>query len=115
MNKNSKQTISKLNGNNKGIALISILIAVAFISIIGSTLLYITYTNFQMKVLNNRSKQNFYETDGELVRITSTLRDFADNPNTVDALFVDNGNGTATYSIDNVLLMAGLSSTYQIP
>jgi hypothetical protein len=114
MNKNSKQTISKLNGNNKGIALISILIAVAFISIIGSTLLYITYTNFQMKVLNNRSKQNFYETDGELVRITSTLRDFADNPNTVDALFVDNGNGTATYSIDNVLLMAGLSSTYQI-
>ena len=114
MNNKSKRTISGLHGNNKGIALISILIAVAFISIIGSTLLYITYTNFQMKVMNNRSKQNFYETDGELVRVTSSLRQFADNPNSVDALFVDNGNGTATYNLDNVLLMAGISSSYQI-
>lgn len=68
--------LSKLKRNrNAGIAMISIIIAVAFISIIGSALLYITYLNYQMKVQNLRSKENFYETDGQIVQITTNLRD----------------------------------------
>lgn len=60
--------------NNKGVALISIMICVAFVAIIASALLVITYTNFEMKVMNLRSKENFYETDGQLTRITTLFR-----------------------------------------
>lgn len=71
MKKNKLLVASK---NNKGIALISIMIAVAFISIIGAALLYITYTNFKMKAMNLNSKENFYEVDGQLTRITTGVR-----------------------------------------
>ena len=60
--------------NNKGIALISIMIAVAFITIIASALLAITYSNFQMKVMNLNSKENFYETDGQVSKIMTGIR-----------------------------------------
>ena len=60
--------------NNEGVALISIMICVAFVAIIASALLVITYTNFEMKVMNLRSKENFYETDGQLTRITTLFR-----------------------------------------
>ena len=65
-------SIKKLN--NKGVALISIMICVAFIAIIASALLVVTYSNFEMKVMNLRSKENFYETDGQLTRITTLFR-----------------------------------------
>lgn len=60
--------------NNKGIALISIMIAVAFITIIASALLAITYSNFQMKVMNLQSKENFYEVDGQVSKIMTGIR-----------------------------------------
>ena len=67
---NKKQLLK----NNKGVALVSIMICVAFIAIIASALLVVTYTNFEMKVMNLRSKENFYETDGQLTRITTLFR-----------------------------------------
>lgn len=67
-------TRNKIGFNNNGIAMISILIAVAFLSIIGSALLYITYSNFLMKKQNLESKENFYETDGQLTQITTNIR-----------------------------------------
>jgi len=105
-----------MKNDNRGVALISILIAVAFISIIGSALLYISYVNFQMKVQNVYSRNNFYETDGELVRITSSLRNYADKPSTVDPLITgltDNGDGTYTGTIDmtNILTACALPTT----
>lgn len=106
--------------NNKGIAMVTIIIAVAFISIIGSALLYISYTNFQMKVLNLNSKENFYETDGELVDITSKLRNAMNqkSPDNISVVLstpiqeIDNGDGTkryeGTYDLSTLL---GLTST----
>ena len=129
--KKKADVLKKIN-NNRGIALISILIAVAFISIIGSALLYITYTNFQMKVMNNRSKANFYETDGELVNVVTLLRNSAadpestvqtqknwdNNPAPTDTAYSsafiitdDLGNVTG-YDISRVLSAAGVSSSY---
>ena len=92
MNKDSKTKVEKMVKNddfrrdNRGIALITIIIAVAFVSIIGSALLYITYTNFQMKVLNLGSKQNYYEADGELLDFSNAIRDIADKPASIEAL-----------------------------
>ena len=82
MNKMFKTT----SRNNKGVALVTVVIAVAFISIIGTALLSIAYTNFQMKVLNLNSKQNFYETDGELVKITAGIRNSVEKPDDLDDL-----------------------------
>ena len=88
--------------DNRGIALITIIIAVAFVSIIGSALLYISYTNFQMKVLNLGSKQNYYEADGELLNLTNAIRNIADKPASMDTLIVDD-----TMNLDNALDMIG--------
>ena len=127
-----KTDVLKRINNNRGIALISILIAVAFISIIGSALLYITYTNFQMKVMNNRSKANFYETDGELVNVVTLLRNSAADPeSTVQTqnnwdnhatlsdtayssafILTDDAGNVTGYDISRVLSAAGVSSSY---
>ena len=60
--------------NNKGAALISVMIAITFISIVATTLLVITLNNYQMKVVNNQSKSNFYETEQRLNVVTAQVR-----------------------------------------
>ena len=93
--------------NNKGIAMVSILIAVAFVSIIGSSLLYICYKNFQMKVLSVRSKENFYETDGALVEVTTALRNElsskSNKPEEFETLIKYNATA-GTYDISDVIM-----------
>ncbi|MBR3040937.1 MAG: hypothetical protein IKI20_09880 [Lachnospiraceae bacterium] len=115
MKKRESRMAKNLN-NNKGIALISILIAVAFLTIIGSALLYITYSNFQMKVMNLNSKENFYETDGELVNVTAAVRTYCENPTKADSLVVSDGGGGYVYDITNALTLAGIdtSGTYYV-
>ena len=73
--------------DNRGVAMISIMIAVAFITVIASALLYITYTNFSMKTMDLRSKENFYEIDGQMNKISADTRavlngKLSDNPET---------------------------------
>ena len=64
----------KILKDNRGVALITVMIAVAFISILASTLLYMSYSNFKMKVVNYESKVNFYETERDLTTITTGIR-----------------------------------------
>lgn len=71
----------KIAKNNRGAALISVMIAVAFIAILASTLLYMSYNNFKMKVVNYESKVNFYETESELTTITTSIRNEIANSN----------------------------------
>ncbi len=70
--------------NNRGVAMISIMIAVAFITVIASALLYITYTNFSMKTMNLRSKENFYELDGMVNRVSAETRNLLNETTTDD-------------------------------
>ncbi len=60
--------------DNRGAALISIMIAVAFVSILASALLYLSYSNFQMKVANYQSKVNFYGTEKDMTTLSTTIR-----------------------------------------
>ena len=93
--------------NNKGIAMITIIIAVAFVSVIGSALLYISYMNFQMKVLNLNSKTNYYETDGELMKVTAGIRNAINTPTDIEALLpglVQDGTDTSLYTTSTVKL-----------
>ena len=103
--------------NNSGIAMITIVIAVAFVSIVGAALLYVTFTNFQMKVLNLKSRTNFYETDGELVRFSTTLRNQAKKPSDLDSMITgladvpgEPGVQEGTYNLSSILPLAGISS-----
>ena len=61
--------------NNRGAALLSVMIAVTFITIVASALLYMAYMNFTMKAMSVQSKTNFYETEGYLQGVTVKLQD----------------------------------------
>lgn len=125
--KNVRNSQNHLKLGNKGIALLSVLIAVAFVSIIGSALLYITYLNFEMKVLNLNSKENFYETDGKLVDVTSKIRNAVNkqDPSMIDTKLkiVETGSHVDpfdptkvikdySYDVTDMLVLAGYSSAY---
>lgn len=60
--------------NNKGAALVSVMIAITFISIVATTLLVISLNNYQMKVVNSQSKSNFYETEQRINVVTAQVR-----------------------------------------
>ena len=108
--KNRKKDMNPVHkSDNRGIALITIIIAVAFVSVIGSALLYISYTNFQMKVLNLGSKQNYYEADGELLNFSNAIRNIADKPASVDTLIVDD-----TINLSNALDMIGATGGMKV-
>lgn len=60
--------------NSKGIAMITIMITITFLAIISTTLLYISATNYAMKSANALGKNNFYNTDAELVQLSVAIR-----------------------------------------
>lgn len=49
--------------NEKGSALVSVIVVIAFISILATTMLYISGTNYQLKMADNKSKVSFYQTE----------------------------------------------------
>jgi len=55
-----QQTIGR---NNRGSAIIIVLVAVAFLTILGSLLLFTTYTGYQMKIVERKSAENFYSAE----------------------------------------------------
>lgn len=65
---------NKILRNNKGAALVSIMIAVAFISILATAMLYMSVNNYKMKVVNYESKANFYETEQRMTKMSTALR-----------------------------------------
>ena len=60
--------------DNRGAALVSVMIAVAFIAILASTLLYMAYSNYKMKVVNYEAKVNFYGTEHDMTVLSTGIR-----------------------------------------
>ncbi|MBQ3515742.1 MAG: hypothetical protein IJA29_00830 [Lachnospiraceae bacterium] len=60
--------------DNRGAALVSVMIAVAFIAILASTLLYMAYSNYKMKVVNYEAKVNFYGTEHDMTVLSTNIR-----------------------------------------
>lgn len=60
--------------NNKGSTIIIVLIALAFGSILGTVLLFTSYTGYQMKVLERGSKVNFYDAEQVLNEIRTGIQ-----------------------------------------
>lgn len=58
----------------KGIAMITIMITIMFLSVIATAMLYISSTNLSMKSANTIGKKNYYETDSALLETTTAIR-----------------------------------------
>ena len=63
--------------DNKGMAMVSVLIAVTFIAILGSSLLFMAYMNYQTKAMRYRSTDNFYTDEFALDELSSNLQQAA--------------------------------------
>jgi len=59
---------------NKGSAIITVIVAVALVSVLGTILLYMTYTGFQMKLIERQSKSNFYNAEAVMSEIRTGLQ-----------------------------------------
>lgn len=65
--------------NNQGSTLITVIIIIAFIGILGSMMLSVTMTNLQMKMIERKSKENFYTCEITLDEIRTRLHEITLN------------------------------------
>lgn len=69
--KNKKKLFLQLN--NSGAALVSVIVIVAFISVIATIMLYMSAMNFYMKTTDMRIKESFYDGEKALEEIRAAL------------------------------------------
>ncbi len=62
---------------NDGYAMVTVIIVIAFISILATTLLYVSGMNFQMKSVDYRLKENFYESEEFLEAVKAKFVELA--------------------------------------
>jgi len=61
--------------NNNGSTIIIVIIAMALISMLGTSLLFASYTSYQMKMVERKSKANFYNAESIVNEICMGLQD----------------------------------------
>lgn len=61
--------------NNQGSTLLTVIIIIAFIGILGSMMLSVTMTNLQMKMIERKSKENFYTCEITLDEMRTRLHE----------------------------------------
>ena len=69
--KNKKKLFLQLN--NSGAALVSVIVIVAFISVIATIMLYMSAMNFYMKTTDMKIKESFYDGEKALEEIRAAL------------------------------------------
>ncbi|MBQ8262107.1 MAG: hypothetical protein IJZ00_07465 [Lachnospiraceae bacterium] len=110
--------MKKMN-NNKGAAMVTVLIAVSFIIILATSLLYMTYMNYITKGLKYGSTDNFYVDEFALDDLATTIQQIAANSTSMgDA--IDNiktsagvytaSTGAVCYNNNNVAAMIQVAS-----
>lgn len=69
---------SKVNQpGNQGSTLITVIICLAFISILGALILSVTMTNLQMKMIESKSKKNFYSCETVMEKLRVAVQEIA--------------------------------------
>lgn len=101
--------------NNQGSTLLTVIICLAFIGILGSMMLSVTMTNLQMKVIESKSKGNFYscETAMEEMRVAvqeitaETIKDVYKNSVLTNyAYYAGESEGVSNKEIQNMVTRA---------
>lgn len=65
--------VAKKKLNNSGSAIVTVIVVVAFISILATTILYVSGMNFYMKMTDLHTKESFYEAETALEEIKAFL------------------------------------------
>lgn len=67
----TRKILEKLHKDNKGSAIVMVIIALAFIGVLGITIMWMSLSNYRMKVTDQRNKQGFYtaETVFEQIKV----------------------------------------------
>ena len=73
MKQRMKTSFKKEKVNDNGSALLTVLLFVAFLTILATTLLYVTGMNYIIKEANYRNKKNFYTNETALEEIKARL------------------------------------------
>ena len=68
-----KQT--SIRKKNQGFSLLTVIVAVAFIAILGMLILYIAMANFQMKITDLKGKDSFYTAEQALEEVRTGLQE----------------------------------------
>ncbi len=76
MNKRIKNALIALK-SNKGSSVVTVIVAMLFISILGAALLFATYTGLVVKVTEREGKQNFYTAEESMEIIRSGFQQMA--------------------------------------
>lgn len=66
-----KKSFAKLN--NRGASLVSVIVAMTVVALLGVLILSVSYTNFNMKVIDRNSKNNFYTAESVLDDLIAEL------------------------------------------
>ena len=66
-----KKMLQKLN--NRGSSLVTVIVIIAFLTIITTTLLYMSGMNFHMKATDRSTKESFYEAETGLEELRSSI------------------------------------------
>lgn len=68
-----KQWEKRIKLNNEGSALLTVIVVVAFITVLATTMLYITGMNYQMKQTDYQNKKSFYRAEEALDGLKAVL------------------------------------------
>ena len=72
-----RASIQTFSQNNKGSAIVMVLVAIAFVSVIGSMVMYSTFYNYKMKVTDRKAKDSFYSAQLAMEEINEGLKKVA--------------------------------------
>lgn len=108
--------------NNKGVALVTVLITMTFATILATSLIYMAYMNYVMKSMRYSSTDNFYTAEFALDDLTMAMQQLAANkPSAAEAVTAllgstegvgayTNGNGKQQYNNACVAAMIQVAS-----
>lgn len=64
---------NKLKGDNQGATLVLVMIAMAFVGILGAAIVSMSLTNYKIKAVDRQAKDNFYETEAVMDEIKAKV------------------------------------------
>lgn len=68
-----RRTVKQRKRNNTGSAMVTVLVVIAFISILATVMLYLSGANFQMKTTDFRTKESFYQAETTVEELRAQL------------------------------------------
>ena len=95
----------RLKYDNRGSGIITVLVAVFFILVLGSTLLFSAYTGYMIKVSERKSGENFYSAETVMDEIRAGLQQAVSESvsKAYSSILVEYSSLVQAYSADNTL------------